>query len=942
MNSTHHRGVLALLLAATSVAFVSVPQAASAVVPQPDYRTVSVTPDTLNESWAVDWWLPRHQAKLADPVRAGSQVVFIGDSITEGWEKSGASVWQRHYQQYQALNLGFGGDRTENILWRLVHGEVDGIHPKVAVLMMGTNNTGHREEDPRTTAAGIKRDIDELQKRLPDTRILLLAIFPRDEKPDSRLRGINERVNAIIAGFADNKKIYFLDINKEFLDGEGVLSRDIMPDLLHPNEKGYEIWAKAMDPALHALLSEDGYQWGTVAIGGSGFVSGLVTSKTERGLMYARTDVGGAYRRDAQSGRWIPLTDWISDSETGLLGVESIALDPSASNKLYMLAGTSYHNGGKTAILASDDYGRSFRKIDVTAQFKAHGNGMGRSTGEKLAVDPTDGKTLYVGTRASGMFKSSDAGLTWRHLDGLDVTTTANGNGISFVVPDAAAHRLFAGVSRYAAVGSNMYMSADGGRSFSALAGGPAGLMPGRAVIAGGDLVITYANGAGPWGRPGAEAMDQGEVWKYHIATGSWSNISPAMNAAYAGITVDPANPRHMLVTTIDHYEKAGARGDKIFSTTDGGASWHDVFEKGDTLDANGIDWIKTSFIHWMGSVEFDPFDSKTATFVTGHGIFRTADIDARPVAWKFDVLGVEESVPLNLVSIPGGPLISAIGDYDGFRHADVTRYAPILAPTMGTTTGLAYAAQHPGTVVRVGSAMYVSSDMGASWARTASLKGKLGQVALSADGKVIVHSPEKSSLSYYSSDAGASWSTVQGLAVKDARPVADQVNPKKMYALDGARLMLSSDAGASFAPAGTLPSEQGSKLIRTMPGREGDIWVALYDGGLARSTDSGAHFASIANVGYAAAVGFGKAPAGKDYPAVYLWGSVQGVRGLFCSADSGAHWLRINDDAHQYGGPGNGQFVMGDMNAYGVVYMSTVGRGIVYGKPLNGDGPCK
>jgi beta-glucosidase len=269
----------------------------------PDYKTASVTPEKLNESWSISWWTPRHEKKLAEAKQVGksAQVVFIGDSITEGWEKSGVPVWDRYYKPLNGIALGFGGDRTENVLWRLLHGEVDNLDPKVAVLMFGTNNTGFRQEDPKTTAIGIKRNIEELQKRLPNTKILLLAIFPRGEKPNDNLRQINDKVNAIIAGYADNQKIFFLDIGKDFLQPDGTLSRDIMPDLLHPNEKGYEIWAKAMAPTLQKLLPDAGkYAWDNVSIGGSGFVSGLIASKTEPGLIYARTDVGGAYRWDVK------------------------------------------------------------------------------------------------------------------------------------------------------------------------------------------------------------------------------------------------------------------------------------------------------------------------------------------------------------------------------------------------------------------------------------------------------------------------------------------------------------------------------------------------------------------------------------------------------------------------------------------------------------------
>jgi len=689
----------------------------------------------------------------------------------------------------------------------------------------------------------------------------------------------------------------------------------------------------------------EAYRWGTVAIGGSGFVSGIITSKTEPGLIYLRTDVGGAYRWDKSTSSWVALTDWISDSETGLMGIESIAIDPTAPGKVYFLAGTSYHNGGKTAILKSSDHGRTFTRIDVTSQFKEDGNGMGRNSGEKLQVDLADGNVLYAGTRANGLFKSADAGLTWKHLDGLDVSTTANRNGISLVVLDPASvsggvtQKLFVGVSRYGSVGNNLYVSADAGATFSPLAGAPTALMPQRAVIAGGNLLITYANGAGPWGNAAkGEGMDQGQVWKYNIAGATWTNITPRLNRAYAGITVDPKNTDHIVVSTINYYvaQSGSAKGDRIFSTTDGGANWVDIFAKGATLDPNGVPWIKGYPIHWAGSIEFDPFDTKTVMVVSGNGLFKTSDIDAASTTWSFDVAGLEESVALNLVSIPGGPVISAIGDYDGFRHSDIAKYPPINSPTMGTTTGLDFAAQNTKVVARVGSAMYLSSDMGLSWAKTASLNGKLGQVALSADGKVILHSPEKSTNTYYSTDSGASWNQVAGLNLRNARPVADPVNAAKFYVLDGSSLMVSTDAGVSFKAASKLPLASGSKVIRAVPGKEGDVWVPLYDGGLARSTDSGATFGKIANVSYAAAVGFGKAAPAANFPTVYLWGSVAGVRGLFRSTDAGSNWVRVNDDAHQYGGPGDGQFVVGDMNTYGVVYMSTVGRGVVVGQPVH------
>jgi photosystem II stability/assembly factor-like uncharacterized protein len=289
--------------------------------------------------------------------------------------------------------------------------------------------------------------------------------------------------------------------------------------------------------------------------------------------------------------------------------------------------------------------------------------------------------------------------------------------------------------------------------------------------------------------------------------------------------------------------------------------------------------------------------------------------------------------VPLGLASIPGGPVVSAIGDYDGFLHDDPTRYGRIHTPEIGTTTGLDVAAEDTRMMVRVGDSMLVTRDGGATWTKTATQKGKRGQVALSADGAVILHAPERAKEVWRSGDGGATWSLVAGLAGAKLRPVADRVDPHVFYAYDDNALLVSTDGGASFAPRARLPAG-GSRLVRAAPGRAGDVWVALKNGGLVRSVDGGAHFAAIAHVRYCGAVGFGKAAPGRDYPAVYVWGEVDGVRGVHRSIDAGATWTRINDDAHQYGGPGDGQFVVGDMNRYGVVYMSTAGRGIVYGTP--------
>lgn len=226
----------------------------------PDYRTQSVTPERLQESWAVDWWLPRHEAKLAE-IRAHREagrrvdLVFLGDSITQGWENEGKAAWAAHFARHNAVALGFGGDRTENLLWRLQHGELDGMAPKVVVMMIGTNNTGDRLEDPALTVAGIQRNLDEIKRRQPQAKVLLLALFPRDEKPDGLLRRHNAKINALLPALADGRQVVFLDIGKQLTNPDGTLSKDILPDWLHLSPQGYEIWARSLDATLTSLLN---------------------------------------------------------------------------------------------------------------------------------------------------------------------------------------------------------------------------------------------------------------------------------------------------------------------------------------------------------------------------------------------------------------------------------------------------------------------------------------------------------------------------------------------------------------------------------------------------------------------------------------------------------------------------------------------------------------
>jgi beta-glucosidase len=199
-------------------------------------------------------WLKRHES-FNERVKQGNvDLVFIGDSITQGWEGAGKDVWKRQYGDRGAVNLGIGGDRTQHVLWRLENGNIEGISPKVAVIMIGTNNSG--DNSPEEIADGIEAIVGKLRTQLPRTRILLLGIFPRGSNPSDPRRQVNQKANEIVSKLADDEHVFYLDIGEEFLEDDGTLSREIMPDLLHLSPKGYEIWAKAIEPKLSELVQE--------------------------------------------------------------------------------------------------------------------------------------------------------------------------------------------------------------------------------------------------------------------------------------------------------------------------------------------------------------------------------------------------------------------------------------------------------------------------------------------------------------------------------------------------------------------------------------------------------------------------------------------------------------------------------------------------------------
>ncbi len=693
--------------------------------------------------------------------------------------------------------------------------------------------------------------------------------------------------------------------------------------------------------------SAQAYTWKNVEIVGGGFVPGIIFNTKEKNLIYARTDIGGAYRWNPTTKRWIPLTDFITDAEYWLLGIESLATDPVDPNRVYIAASAYLQSwAGNGAIFRSADKGTTWQRTDMP--FQMGGNEPGRSIGERLMVDPNNNSIIYFGTRNNGLYKSVDYGATWAKVSSFPVNGQSN-LGIGWVTFDPASgtsgnttQTIYVGVIDTA---TPIYRSTDGGKTWSALPGQPSAGIPHHGMLSSnGIFYVTYGDQVGPY------TMYGGSVWKYNVNSGVWTNISPIVPYAngeqgfgFAGLAIDAQNPNTVMVSTMSRWGPV----DDIFRSTDAGATWKSVTanKELDTSASPYLNWGGTPKLGWMiGDLEIDPFNSGHILYGTGATIYGADDItnlDSGGIA-HIDVRahGLEETAILGLVSPPSGAnLLSAIGDICGFRHDSLTEVQSsgmFTNPIFNSSTDIDFAELNPSFVVRVGYAntglmrAAYSTDGGTTWTPVASEPPNLsdggGTVAVSADGSTIVWSPSNAPV-YYTRNRGTSWTLVSGLS-NGTRVTADRVNPNKFYAWNSG-VSSSTNGGATFTvKAQTAPWG----FVRAVPGIEGDVWLAGDYGGLYHSTDSGVTFTSVGGFSSTEVVGFGKAATGQTYPAIYVVGVMDSVHGIYRSDDAGATWIRINDEQHQWGWIG--KTITGDPRIYGRVYVATNGRGIIYGDP--------
>lgn len=198
-------------------------------------------------------WIHRHESMNEQARQGHIDLIYVGDSIVEHFHNRGKAVWEHYYEGRHALNLGIGGDRTEHVLWRLDHGNIDGLSPKLAIVMIGQNNGGHNTAEE--IAEGVTAVVQRLRTRLPNTRILLLGIFQRREKPTPE-RAVLARANEIISRLADGKTIFYVDINHLFVQPDGSIPRTLMYDFEHPTPLGHRVWAEAIEPKVAELIGD--------------------------------------------------------------------------------------------------------------------------------------------------------------------------------------------------------------------------------------------------------------------------------------------------------------------------------------------------------------------------------------------------------------------------------------------------------------------------------------------------------------------------------------------------------------------------------------------------------------------------------------------------------------------------------------------------------------
>ena len=729
---------------------------------------------------------------------------------------------------------------------------------------------------------------------------------------------------------------------------------------------------------------EDSYEWGRLKIGGGGFLSGLVIGQRE---MYLRTDVGGAYKYDYQKKEWKQLFDFINEEKREYLSVRGIAIDPTDDDIVYFLCGNAYIPPFQSAIYKTIDGGKTFTEINISDLMEVHGNGLGRECTEPISVDPNNPKVIYAGgnvaTGGAALIKSTDGGLTWNPLKSYDnlgfyryvlkwptwvehyVRGVADDaynlqSGVSFVkiIDD----KVYVGTS---IVGqANIHVSDVDKDEFTVLS---EELTTNEYPLSikyddNGNIIFTYIHGLDFDGSSGG-------AYKYNIFTKKVTDISPIKNSI--SIAIDRKDPNKLVARTVGSWyeqrwseiigEENISYGDRFYRSVDGGLSWTDITPgKLDEKDShlyyvsrplyeNGYAWIVHNSIHWGPGLEIDPRDSDRIVVLSGNGLWVCDNVwKESDVQFYFDPNGIEKVVPIDLLSIRGGYVYSTVLDYDGFIHKNIKEVGIQFHPTMGGTSTIASCRQNPNVMLRISDRNdigYYSEDSGFTWKEMDNIfgvGGGRGAITIIADEKYrFFHALSDRIL--YTDNYGKEWLKSAGTLGQDINIYIEEKDPMVIYTYSNTKnddsnkkniLGISGDGGKTFITKVVSDYDETDFSNRIAYLSEGKIALAAGTKGLYIVSNYGDVITKLETVVYCKSVGFGVPEQGQRDNTIFIYGKpfVNDPLGVYFSKDEGKNWILINHKT-LYGGTGNGNFVVGDMNTFGTVYMSSLGTGIIYGK---------
>ena len=728
--------------------------------------------------------------------------------------------------------------------------------------------------------------------------------------------------------------------------------------------------------AAAAATSAPATSWTSVKWGGGGYVTGLIYHPTNTSLLYARTDVGGAYRWDSTTSSWIPLTDGpgFGATEGRYHGVESLALDPTNDQLVYMVTGDTTYWGSNGRIYISSDRGATWSWYALP--FPVGGNDTGRAVGERLAVDPNNPSTLFYASRTAGLWKSWDSGHTWSQVTGLSSTTmTGTPIGVEQVVFDSSTVGsgqptwiMWASIApdyaQAAGLASTLYRSFNGGATWAPVPV-PAAVsgyyIPHIVRTADGTFYMVFNKNAGQG------AGGPGYLYQFGASNnGSWTLLNSSTYGGYGGLSVSGlgSSARIALGVTGTWGNYPGMQVTQL--SDDGGNTWREIEANMPHNGGNG-------YSGWNEDTVIDPANRDHIMHIFGGGIWETTDASSTAPTWNLKVNNLEETATLSVVAAPAGApykLINSAGDIGTWVITDLAT-KPTMGPTANWSSGNSADMVWSDPLYIVGAGVanwsgasgfgFWSGDGGNTWSNFATLPAG-AQSNTAPTGNIVATSRNNviwapaNSVPSYTTDNGASWTSTDLPALpvvgqgwpRGYRLAADRQNPNKVYAYDSGgatwatagKVYVSTDGGHTFAlsqgsvSANLAPNDWGHSSMVVNPNVEGDIW--LTDGNAVyHSVDSGASwtklsgFAPANGAAGASQIALGKPADGAPYSAaIYVVGTMNGVWGVYHSDDGGASWSRFNDGAHQFGGIDH---IAADWNTYGRIYVNGTGRGLIY-----------